>query len=126
AVGIDQAFSGRFGGGSRISVRRQVALDPGYSLASFGVANFLFHEFGQTTAVLTFGYNRLEADERLQLYARRRVDDRVNLGLSANFRALQASGFAPLLRVGYERNHSAVEIYDYGRLFAEFGVTAAF
>lgn len=126
AVGIDHAFSGRFGGGSRVTARRQVAGNPSYSLASFGVTNFLFREFGQTTAVVTFGYNHLEADERLALYARRRVDDRVNFGLSATFRALQASGFAPLLRFGYERNHSTIEIYDYDRLFAEFGVTGAF
>jgi hypothetical protein len=126
AIGVDRAFSARTGGGLRMAGQREAARDPGHSAASLGAQGYLFREMGQTTVVLSGGYSRLEADQRVSLYPRRRVDDRLTAGLSGTFRALTVGSFAPIVRVHYERNYSTVELYDYRRLAAEIGVTAAF
>ena len=126
AAGIDRAFSARFGGGLRVTGQREAAKDPGYSNASVGANGYLFRELGQTTLVLSGGYSRLEADKRLLLYPKLRVDDRLTAGMSGTFRALKVGGFAPIVRLHYERNFSTLEIYSYRRLAADVGVTAAF
>lgn len=126
SAGVDRAFSARFGGGLRLTGQRLAARDPGYSTASGGGSFYLFREFGQTTAVASLGYQHLEADTRLLLYPRRRVDERLDASLSATLRALRVGSFAPVVRVKFERNWSTVEIYDYRRLAGELGVTAAF
>ena len=125
-LGLDRAFTSKFGGGVSLSGYRAVANDPGYSTASGSVNTYLFRELGRTTAVLRAGYDRLEADKRLFLYPRRRVDDRFSASLSGTFRDLRIGAFAPLAKISYERNFSTVEIYDYQRVAAEFGVAAAF
>lgn len=126
SLGLDRAFSARFGGGLRLAGFREVARDPGYSLTSGGFEAYVFREVGQTTLVASAGYDHLEADERLALYPRRRNDERVELGLSGTFRALRVGSFAPLASFRFERSSSSVEIYDYRRLALELGVTAAF
>ena len=126
AAGVDRAFSARFGGGLRVSGYRAVANDPGYSTTGGGIEAFLFREAGQTTLVASAGYDRLEADKRLFLYPERRVDDRFSTSLTGTFRSLRVLSFAPLVRVSYENNSSTVGIYDFERIAAEFGVTAAF
>jgi hypothetical protein len=110
----------------QLSGSREVSGDPGYSTAQGGVSAYLFRNIGRTTAVLNLGYSHLEADERLFLYPERRKDDRFSVGLSGTFRALRIGTFAPLLRLSYERNFSTIEIYDFSRVGAEFGVVAAF
>jgi hypothetical protein len=39
---------------------------------------------------------------------------------------LTVRGFAPLVRINFERNWSAVGIYDYRRLSVDFGLNRAF
>lgn len=126
AAGIDRAFSARFGGGFRVTGQREDARDPGYSTAMAGVSGYLFRELGQTTLVVNGGYSHLEADKRLFLYPKRRIDDRLTAGISGTFRALKVHGFAPIVKLEYERNFSTVELYDYRRLAADIGITAAF
>ena len=126
SAGVDRAFSGRLGGGVQLFGVREVAHDPGYSLASGGVSIYLFREIGRTTLVGTGGYSHLEADERLFLYPKRRVEDRYSASVAATLRALHLGSFAPLVRLKWERNHSSIEIYDFSRVAAEFGVTSAF
>ena len=126
AAAYDRAFSARFGGGLQINGNREIARDPGYSTASAGVTAYAFRELGQTTLTASAGYNRLEADKRLFLYPRRRIDDRFNMSFGANFRFLKIGTFAPMVKVGWERNKSTVEIWDYSRISAEFGITSAF
>ena len=41
-------------------------------------------------------------------------------------RQLARGGFAPVVRLNYERNRSTIAFYDYRRLRAEFGLTRAF
>jgi hypothetical protein len=126
AADLDRAFSPRFGGGLRVSGQREAARDAGYSTVTGGVSGYLYHEIGRTTVALNGGYSHLEADKRLFLYPKRRVDDRLTLGASGTFRALKVHGFAPIVRLDYERNFSTVELYDYRRVAANFGITAAF
>jgi outer membrane protein len=126
SIGYDRAFSARFGGGLSLSGNRSTARDPGYSLSSGGAGGYLFREFGPVTGVLNLGYSHLEADARLFLYPRRRIDDRFSAGIGVTLRSLRFGNFAPLARLRFERNNSTIEIYDYSRFSGEFGVTAAF
>ena len=126
AAGIDHAFSRRTGGGFQLHGSRDAARDPGYATASGGASGYLYRELGRTTAVLNVGYRHLEADARLFLYPRRRIDENLNLALSGTFRSLTVGTFAPVARVKYERNWSTVGIYDFDRVTGEVGVTAAF
>lgn len=125
-LGIDRAFSARFGGGVQASVSRTAVADPGYSDVTGGGSLYLFREFGRTTAVVSLGYSRLEADKRLLLYPKRRVDDRLTASGSLTLRRFRIGTFAPYVRVRYERNASSVGIYDFNRVAGEFGLTAAF
>lgn len=126
SAALDHAFSEKLGGGVQLSGMRQTAADPGYAVASGNVAVYLWRELGQTTVVANLGYGHLEADERLFLYPKRRVEDRFSAGLSGTFRQLRVGPFAPIARIRWERNLSTVEIYDYKRLSGEVGITAAF
>lgn len=126
SLSLDRAFTARSGAGLQLSGYRDHARDPGYATASGGANVYAFREFGRTTAVVSLGYNHLEADRRLFLYPKRRVDDRLSATVAGTFRALTIGTFAPFARLKWERNWSTVEIYDYQRKAAEFGVTAAF
>jgi outer membrane protein len=126
SASLDRAFSARAGGGVQVHGFRDDARDPGYATTSGGVSLYAFRELGRTTAVATVGYSHLEADERLFLYPRRRVEDRFTASIAGTFRALRIGSFAPLIRLRWERNRSTIEIYDYKRLSAEFGVASAF
>lgn len=126
SVGYDRAFTATSGGGISFNAIRNAAEDPGYSLTSGGTNAYLFKEFGPVTAVVNIGYSHLEADERIFLYPRRRVDDRYSAGLGVTLRNLRFGNFAPLARVRFERNVSSIEIYDYSRFSGEIGITAAF
>ena len=122
----DHAFSGKLGAGVQLYGFRESARDSGYSTATGGVGAYAFREVGRATLVATAGYARLEADRRLALYPRRRMEDRFSASLAATLRAVRVGAFSPMARVRWERNASSIEIYDYRRLSAEFGVTSAF
>ncbi|GAA0335138.1 hypothetical protein GCM10009087_51860 [Sphingomonas oligophenolica] len=126
SAAVDRAFTARSGGGLQLSASRQDARDPGYGDVAAGISGYAFREMGRTTAVLGLAYQRLEADARLALYPKRRVDDQFSLTASATWRALQVKGFAPFTRLRLERNRSTVGLYDYKRVAAEFGITSAF
>lgn len=107
-------------------VNRTKARDAGWSDVTGGGAVYAFREIGRTTAVISASYSHLEADARLFLYPRRRMDDRFSVVASTTWRALQWQGLAPITRLRWERNRSTVGIYDYRRVAAEVGITAAF
>jgi hypothetical protein len=125
AATLERAFGARFGGGLTANGQREDARDAGYSTTSGGLSGYLFRELGKTTVVANGGFSHLEADKRLFLYPRRRIDNRLTAGLSGTFRALKVHGFAPIVKLAYERNFSTVELYDYRRIAATFGITAA-
>jgi hypothetical protein len=126
AAGVDQAFSGRFGGGLQVSANRQTATDPGYATAGINVSDYLFREIGPATVTLNLSYGHLEADKRLLLFADRRIDNDYAASLAATLRKVRLKTFAPMIRLRYERNASSVQIYDYKRFSGEVGVAAAF
>lgn len=126
SASLDRAFTSRAGGGLQVYGLRDDARDPGYATITGGVGGYLFREFGKTTAVFSLGYSHLEADERLFLYPRRRIENRYTASLAGTFRSLRVGSFAPFARLRWERNASSIEIYDYGRVAAEMGVTTAF
>lgn len=126
AVGIDRAFSARFGGGLQLSGNRQDARDPGYATATSGIAFYLFRELGQTTVALNLSYSHLEADQRLVLFTDRRVDDDCEASLSATFRQVRIGAISPVVRLRYERNISRITLYDYRRFAGELGIATAF
>jgi hypothetical protein len=126
SLGLDRAMSARLGGAVQFSGARQNANDPGYATASVGISGFLYRDTGRTTFVLGLGYSHLEADKRLLLFSNRRIDDRFTANLGGTFRMLRIGSWAPVARVLYERNRSTLTLYDYSRIAAEFGVSAAF
>jgi len=126
AASYDRAFSSKFGGGVQLTGNREKARDPGYANTSGGLTVYAFRELAKTTLTATLGYSHLESDQRLFLYPKRRIDDRFNASLGATFRFLRLGTFAPTARIGWERNKSTVEIWDYKRISAEFGFTSAF
>jgi outer membrane protein len=126
SAGLERAFSSRFGAGLTVGAVRQGLSDPGYATASGTITAFAFREWGKTTLVGSIGYSHLEADQRLFLFPRRRIDNRYSASLGATFRQLQLKGFAPVVRVEYERNDSSVGLYEYKRIASSFGITRAF
>ncbi len=126
AVGIDRAFSARSGGGLQLSGLRVWARDPGYASVEGGFNAYAYREIGKATIVISAGYRRLEADARLFLFPRRRVDDRFTGTASVTWRTLQFHGFAPFTRLRAEHNRSTVGLYGYRRLAGELGITSAF
>lgn len=125
-IGIERAFNARSGSGLTLSATRQTARDPGYANVAAGATAVFWRELGHTTAFATFTARGLEADARLFLYPERRRDLLLGASAGATFRGLKWKGFAPLLRVSYERNFSTVGIYDYRRVATTFGITRAF
>lgn len=123
---LDRAFTAKSGAGLQLFGLREVARDPGYSSVTVGLSAYGFREIGRTTLVATASYSRLEADQRLSLFRRRRAEDRYTASLAATLRSLRVGSFAPLVRVRWERNISPVEIFSYRRLASELGVTSAF
>ncbi|WP_010544305.1 surface lipoprotein assembly modifier [Sphingomonas elodea] len=126
AIAYERAFSPRAGGSVTLSATRQTANDPGYATAAGGATLLGWREFGRTTVYATAGLRRLEGDARLFLFAERRKDWNVSLGVGATFRRIQIRGFAPIVRLDWERNRSTVGIYDFTRKAATIGLTRAF
>lgn len=123
---LDRTLTWRSGVGAQLLLARETAREPGYAFTSAGVNLHAFREFGATTLVAAVGYSRLEADRRLPLFARRRVDDRFTASLAATFRALRVGPVAPLARLSWERNRSTERFYDFRRVAGELGLVAVF
>ena len=60
------------------------------------------------------------------LFPTARSDRYRGASVGAVMRQLARGGFAPLVRLTHERNHSTIAFYDYRRLRVEFGFTRAF
>lgn len=98
----------------------------GYSTWAGQATLFGYREWGPITLVATLGHGRLKADERLLLFAQTRSDQTYRASLGATFRNFRIGSFAPFLRATFERNRSTTEIYDFGKVRTEMGVTRAF
>ena len=126
AIAYERALSPTAGIGASLGVDRQSLRDPGYSTRCAQATLFAYRELGATTLVASVSHGRLRADERQFLFPDRRKDrfDRASLG--ATFRRFAVRGFAPFVRLSYERNRSSVGIFDYRRARSEVGIARAF
>jgi tetratricopeptide (TPR) repeat protein len=126
SVTVERAFSARLGGSFGLSATRQTARDAGYATISGGPTLLLWRELGKSTIFASTSIRRLEGDARLFLFVDRRREWLMQLTGGATLRGLSKAGFAPTIRLTYERNSSTVGLYDYRRLSAEFGIARAF
>ena len=126
AIGIDRAMSARMGAGFQVSAFRQTAKLAAYALTGGGLSAYAFREIGHLTASVNLGYSRLEADEALILFPRRRIDNAANVSVSVNIRNVRIANVSPVFRIRYEKNRSNIGIYNYGRLSGEMGLAASF
>jgi hypothetical protein len=122
----ERAINARTGTSATIGGARQMARDPAYSAASGYVSGTAWRDIGRATLFGSATYQRLEADKRLAIYPKRRKEDFLSISLGMTMRALSWHGWAPQVKLGWERNWSPIEIYDYRRWRGELGVTRAF
>lgn len=123
---IERALSPTTGVVASAGFDRQVLKDAGYSTAGWRGSLHLWRDFGRVTLSGGFDLGRLHADERLMLFPQRRFDRFARLSVGATFRQVQWHGFAPLLRLSFERNRSTIAFYDYRRTRTEMGIVRAF
>ncbi len=126
SLSFEHAFSARAGGRIGLSGQRQTARDPGYATAMGGGNVLFWHELGKATIFVNAGVSRLEADARLFLYPERRKEWSYRISGGATLRQYKIAGFAPVVRLSFERNLSTVGIYDYRRFAGEIAITRAF
>jgi outer membrane protein len=125
-LSLERSFSPTMGGALQVTASRLDAKDPGYATTTIGGGLIGFQDFGRTSFVVSANYAHLEADGRLFLFPKVRIDDRYTLSAGATFRDLTYMGFAPFVRATYERSASTVGLYEYDRVSSEFGATHAF
>ena len=125
-LSYDRALGSRGGIGIGLSGARQDARNSGYAAWQGGVALRGFREMGRMTVRAEIEYRKLEADARLFLFPERRSDDRYSADVAATFRQLTFFGFAPAIQIGWERNRSTVDIYDYRRISGQVAIERAF
>lgn len=126
AFSYERALSARSGVGASLSVDRKKLGDPIYSTIGGQLGVFGYREFGAVTVIGAISLGHLEADARLPLFPRRRVDRLARGSLTMTWRELKLGSLAPLLRITAESNSSTIELYSYRRLRTEVGVTRAF
>ena len=126
SAAYERALNARTGASVTLDVARQGARDPGYATWSGGGSLLAWREVGRTTLFATAALHRLQGDDRLFLFPERRLEWLWQAGGGATFRRFTWRGFAPVVRLRYERNQSTVELYDYNRVVTSLGVTGAF
>ena len=126
SASYERALTPKIGVGVTLDAARQTARDPGYATWSGGGAVLAWRDLGRTSVFVSGGVHRLEGDARLFLFPERRREWLYRAGVGATFRQVQWRGFVPVFRMTWEQNQSSVELYDYHRLGASFGITRAF
>lgn len=123
---VERALDARSGAAVTLSANRQTARDPGYATVSGGITLLTWREVAGSTLFASTSIRRTEGDARLFLFPERRREWLLSARAGATVRPLAVAGFAPVVRVSFERNSSTVGIYDYRRIAGEFGVVRAF
>ena len=123
---VEFASTPNEGYGLGISFERQGADDPGYATSSVQGQLLFWRPLGENSVFADLQASRLEADERLLLFAERRKDTQFSLTLGATLPQYEVYSFAPVLRLGYETNESTVGLYDYSRFSGSFGFSRVF
>ena len=125
-AGYERAFTPVSGGGAKIDIIRQIARDRSYANVSMGITGLYFHDVGRVSIFGSTSLRRLVSDKPFFLFPDNRREWLLRASLGATFRKATVKGFAPLIRLTYERNYSTVAIYDYQRRALEVGVSRAF
>jgi tetratricopeptide (TPR) repeat protein len=125
-LGYEHALSARAGLALMFWGERRSLRDPGYSTKGGQASLTVYREAGAMTLTGAVAAGRLVADSRLLLYPRKRSDTFGRISLGAEFRQIVFAGLAPFVRLVAERNRSSIEIYDFGRIRTELGLTRAF
>jgi tetratricopeptide (TPR) repeat protein len=125
-LSVEHALDPRTAIGMTASATRQAAKDPGYATTAGGLSVFVARELGRATLSATIGLRRTEGDARLFLFPAPRREWLVQAQAAGVFRQLAWHGFAPMVRLRYERNSSTVGLYEYRRLSTELGIARAF
>ena len=108
-------------------VQRNIAHDPGYSYWSARLGWGLLKEIRWgLRPQISFEIGRQLNDFQLPLFNRARRDWSVQLAASIYKRDWNVAGFAPSIKLSYNRNFSTIPLYDQRRTRLEFGVTKAF
>jgi hypothetical protein len=126
SVGWERALAARTGIGASAGLARHKLRDPGYSLLNAEAAFFGYREVGRTTLFANAGVSRLEADERLFIFPKRRTDSSIRATIGATLRQLSVASYAPLVRLTVERSQSTIALFSYRRVRVEAGITKAF
>ena len=125
-VALEHAFTPTSGGRISLAGQRLSARDPGWSTTGGGANLLYYREVGRTTIFASAGLSYLEADGRILLFPRRRLEWLARGTIGATFRQATVRGFAPVVRVSHERNYSTVGLFDFARTSVEVGITRAF
>lgn len=125
-VALEHAFSQRSGGRLSLAGQRLDARDPGWATTGGGANLLYYRELGRTTAFASAGLSYLEADGRILLFPRRRLEWLARGTIGATFRQATVRGFAPVVRLSHERNFSTVGLFDFARTSVDIGITRAF
>lgn len=126
SVSFERALTPRTGVAIGTSISRQDALDPSYASWAGGPLIYGWHDLGRVTLFGSVNVRRLVADERNFLFPDKRREWFLAGRIGVVLRKVTFHGFSPTARIGIERNVSTVSLYDYRRLYAEFGLTRTF
>lgn len=126
SLSYERALSNRAGIALTLSGDRQDLRDPGYSTTSGNLTLLGYRDNGAATFVGTISYSRLEADARLAILPRRRIDNFYRASFAMTYRGLRIASFSPLVRISVEHNRSSMELYSYRRIRTDFGIARAF
>lgn len=126
-LSASRALSASATGFAYASVRRTIAHDPGYSNWNARLGGGVLKEIGWgLRPQISIEVGRQWNDRQIALFGRSRRDWSLQASASIYKRDWNVMGFAPLVRVTYERNFSTIAIYDQKRLRTEIGFTRAF
>ena len=122
----ERALSPQLSLSASLALDRFVARDDAYSTRSWLAGIAAYRDIGRTTFSLGADIGRLKGDARLALLPEARDELFTRISLGAVARQFTLAGFAPVVRLSFERNRSNVAFYDYRRTRTEFGVSRAF
>lgn len=110
-----------------VSLRRSIAHEPGYSNWSGRIGAGALKEIGWgLRPQVSLEVGRQVNDARLGLFGRSRRDWSLQASAGIYKRDWNLAGFAPSIKVSYNRNFSTIALYSQKRLRAELGITKAF
>ena len=124
-VAVEQALSPQRGITLGLGATRQTAFDPGFAAWGAGGSMQVWQEVGRTTFTGSVAVRRTWGDAPPLLLPEPRREWLVSFRIGARLRGLTWQRFAPVVRVGFERNAANSELFNYRRVVFETGVVRA-